>query len=231
MNSRFPLFIFLILSMTGLAACSQDMETTPDTAGHDISGQVEGGLRVLTIDPSAADHHYRIYRGDYVRMELVTGEGFSVEIPTRETVKQYPVPEGEKPYIKFPEAGSFPFTIGGISGVIEALEFRAAPYREVAATEAAKLIANLTPVILAVRTSREFAGGRIEGATLIPVQEIQRRVGELADHKNDPVFIYCRSGNRSTVAAKVLIDAGFTQVINLRRGIADWARHDLPVVK
>jgi len=231
MNARFLVITILILSLTAMAGCSKSQETSSDTAEQVISGKVEGGLRVLTIDPSATDEHYTIYRGDYVRLQLTTGEGFTVDIPTRETVKQYPAPEGEKPYIKFPSAGSFPFTIGEVSGVIEALEYRATAYREVEGLDAAELIANLNPVILDVRTAGEFAGGHIEGAVLIPVQEIQRRVGELADHKGDPVFIYCRSGNRSTVAAKVLIDAGFNQVINLRRGISDWARHDLPVVK
>jgi rhodanese-related sulfurtransferase len=231
MNVRILFAAILILSLTALAACSKSPDSAADTTAPEVSGMVEGGLRVLTIDPASADHHYTIYRGDYVRMQLTSGEGFTVDIPTRETVKAYPTPEGEKPYIKFPDAGNFPFTIGETSGVIEALEFQAAAYREVGGLDAAKVIANLNPVIVDVRTSREFAGGHIEGAILIPVQEIQRRVGELAEHKAAPVFIYCKSGNRSTVAAKVLIDAGFTNVINLRKGIRDWAGHNLPVVK
>jgi rhodanese-related sulfurtransferase len=63
------------------------------------------------------------------------------------------------------------------------------------------------------------------------VQALQGRIAELAAHKQEPVLIYCASGNRSTVAAKLLIDAGFEQVINLRRGIAEWNRAGLPVVK
>lgn len=231
MKTRILFTTILILSLTALAACSKSPDSAADPAAPQVSGQVEGGLRVLTIDPAAADQHYRVYRGDYVRMQLTTGAGFTVEIPARETVKAYPTPEGEKPYIKFPDAGSFPFTLGETTGVIEALEFQAAAYREVSGLDAAEVIANLNPVIVDVRTSREFAGGHIEGAILIPVQEIQRRVGELASHKADPVFLYCKSGNRSTVAAKVLIDAGFTNVINLRKGIRDWVGHDLPIVK
>ena len=63
------------------------------------------------------------------------------------------------------------------------------------------------------------------------MQEFQKRIGELAAHKDDPILVYCRTGNRSTVAAKLMIDAGFTQVVNLRRGIVDWSRQGLPIVK
>ena len=222
-----------LISLILLAGCQGSSDSTPaDAAGSaEVSGVVEGGLRVLTVDPHATDHDFTIYRGDYVRFRLASGEPFTIEIPARETTKSYPVTGEDKPYVKFPAAGSFPYTVGDVSGVITALEFQATAYREAQGLDAAEVIANLDPVILDVRTRREFDSGHIEGAILIPVQEIQRRHGELAEHKNDPVFIYCRSGNRSTVAAKVLIDAGFTQIINLRPGIKDWVRHDLPVVK
>lgn len=224
------LFSLILLSMGLLAGCQGSPDTAPADSAE-VSGAIEGGLRVLTIDPAAADQHFTIYRGDYVRFQLTTGEAFTIEIPARETTKSYPVSGEDKPYVKFPAAGSFPFTVGETSGVIEALEFQAASYREVKGLEAAEVIANLDPVILDVRSKREFDGGHIEGAILIPVQEIQRRHGELAAHKDEPVFIYCRSGNRSTVAAKVLIDAGFQQIINLRPGIKDWVKSGLPVVK
>ena len=57
------------------------------------------------------------------------------------------------------------------------------------------------------------------------------RIGDLEVARGRPVFIYCRTGNRSTVAARQLIDAGFSEVINLRRGIVDWERQGMPVVK
>ena len=230
MNARRMIFTLLALSIFSLTACSESEEAVTSDAPQ-VSGTVEGGLRVLTIDPQAADHDFTIYRGDYVRFRLASGEPFTIEIPARETTKSYPVSGEDKPYVKFPSAGSFPYTVGEISGMIEALEFQAAAYREVQGLDAAEVIANLDPVILDVRRKSEFDQGHIEGAVLIPVQEIQRRHGELAEHKDDPIFIYCRSGNRSTVAAKILIDNGYTQIINLRPGIKDWVRHNLPVVK
>ena len=129
------------------------------------------------------------------------------------------------------ESGRFAFTAGPVSGTFEVLEYRAAAYREMGAAEAAAMIANLKPFLLDVRTPGEFAGGHLEGAVLLPVQQMQARLGELSAHRDDPVFIYCQSGNRSTVAAKLLIDAGFTNVMNLRRGIIEWKGAGLPVVK
>jgi len=234
MNAQRSVFLALasVLVLALAAGCGRDEKPEPPVAGGpQVSGTVEGGLRVLTVDPAAADHHYVIYRGDYVRMALTTGDSFTVGIPDLDIVKSFPPAEGEKPYLKFPDAGTFPFNIGHVSGVIEALEYRAAAYREVDAPEAQEVIANLDPVILDVRTQDEYEGGHLENAWLIPVQEIQSRLKDLEPHKDRPVFVYCRSGNRSTVAAKVLVDAGFPQVINLRKGIIDWVAHDLPIVK
>jgi rhodanese-related sulfurtransferase len=196
-----------------------------------ISGRIEAGLRVLTIDPTATDQHFVIYRGDYVRPELAGGAPFTLEIPALDVAMSVPVPEGERPYFKVPEAGVFPFRIGELTGEIEALDYRDAHYREVGAKEAALLIADLDPLVLDVRTEREFAGGHLDDAVLIPIQTLARRIGEIAEHRSRPVFVYCRTGNRSTVAAQLLVKAGFDQVINLRRGIVEWAREDLPVVK
>lgn len=200
-----------------------------DAASPSASGTVEAGLRVLTLEPGAADQALTIYRGDYVRFEMADGSTFQLEIPTRETSRTFPAAEGEKPYVKFPDAGEFAFTAGDASGVITALEFRAASYREVGGKEAAEYIANVQPLILDVRTEPEFLSGHIAGAELIPVQVFQQRMSMLRGREADPVFVYCRSGNRSTVAAKMLVDAGFEQVVNLRRGIKDWTRAGLPV--
>ncbi len=226
----FPL-LTLVLMLLSLAACSGNDEAAGTATGPEISGKIEGGLRILTIDPATPVQHYRIYRGDYVRAGVADRDSFTITIPSLEVTKAYPTAADEKPYIAFPAAGTFPFAIGEIEGVIEAVDYQAAAYREVDAKQAEELIANLDPVILDVRTAGEYAGGHLPDAWLIPIQELQTRLHELAGHKTDPVFIYCRTGNRSTVAAKFLVDAGFTQVINLRKGIVDWAGHDLPIVK
>ncbi len=111
------------------------------------------------------------------------------------------------------------------------MDYTAATYQELSATEAVELIANIDPVILDVRTDREFNDGHIKNSLQIPVQVLQGRVDELAEYKDRPIFVYCKSGNRSTVASRMLIDKGFVQVFNLRHGVNDWKRSGYELVK
>ncbi|HOV62690.1 MAG TPA: rhodanese-like domain-containing protein [Spirochaetia bacterium] len=67
--------------------------------------------------------------------------------------------------------------------------------------------------VIDVRTEDEFADGHYEGALNIPVGELQSRMNELGD-KNTPLVLYCASGARSAMAAKMLKAAGFTDVTN-----------------
>lgn len=236
-KNRYILTLGLAL-MLAAAGCQgqtakQEQATGSQTAAAapEVSGTIEGGLRLVTLDPAAPSPVVRVYRGDYVQMALSDGAPFTVDIDSLKIAWTWPVPEGGKPYFKMETPGRFPFRAGAVEGTFEVLEFKAAAYREVSAAEAASLIANVKPFVLDVRTPGEFADGHLQGATLIPVQEFQRRIGELASHRQEPVFVYCHSGNRSTVAAKMLIDAGFEQVINLRKGINDWKAAGLPLVR
>ena len=70
-------------------------------------------------------------------------------------------------------------------------------------------------IIVDVRTPEEFAQAHVQGARNIPVQELARRFNELGSDKHVPVVLYCRSGARSAVAAKLLRDHGFTQVTDI----------------
>lgn len=72
-----------------------------------------------------------------------------------------------------------------------------------------------------VRNKEEYELCRIENSTLIPLPELSSRIGEL--ERGEPVVVYCRSGNRSRKAAKLLLSQGFTNVRNLEGGILAWA--------
>jgi len=226
-----PIFLLLLISLIfSLAACTGgDSNSGRSSQEAKISGTIEGGLRVLTLDAVATDQHFTIYRGDYVRAQMAGDETFTINIASLDVDKQFPVAPGEKAYFKVPESGSFPFSAGQGQGTIEALEYQASAYQEVTVTEGKQLIANLDPLILDVRTAREYEGGHLPGSLLIPVQEIQGRLAELKQYQDKPILVYCRTGNRSTVAAKVLVDNGFTNVVNLRRGIAKWQKAGFPV--
>ena len=77
-------------------------------------------------------------------------------------------------------------------------------------------------LVLDVRTPAEFRDGHIPRAVLLPVSELASRIDEIAAYKTRPVFVYCRSGNRSAVALQILTAEGFTHLLHLRNGIRSW---------
>jgi rhodanese-related sulfurtransferase len=92
------------------------------------------------------------------------------------------------------------------------------------------LIRNITPFVLGVRTPGGYSRGHLKDSILIPLQQLQTRWQEIAGYKDRDVLIYCATGNRSTVAAKILIDNGFKRIVNLRQGISGWEREKYPGV-
>ncbi|MCO4769834.1 MAG: rhodanese-like domain-containing protein [Deltaproteobacteria bacterium] len=81
-------------------------------------------------------------------------------------------------------------------------------------TEAVKAALAKGAPIVDVRSRHEFAGRHIPGAVNIPHDQIAARTGEVGP-KNRPVVLYCRSGARSGMAARVLRSAGFSEVIDV----------------
>jgi phage shock protein E len=75
--------------------------------------------------------------------------------------------------------------------------------------------------IVDVRSPEEFRDGFYPGAVNIPVQDIARRLGEIK--KDKTVVLYCASGGRSGMAARVLKQAGYADVINAG-GLGDMPR-------
>lgn len=77
-------------------------------------------------------------------------------------------------------------------------------------------------VFLDVRTPEEFKDGHIEGAVLINLfdEDFKEQVDAL--DKEKPVYIYCRSGNRSQKAGNILIQMGFKQVYDIEEGYLGW---------
>ena len=76
-------------------------------------------------------------------------------------------------------------------------------------------------VLLDVRTFEEYAAGHIPGAINISNENIQAGTYELRGSKDQVVYVYCRSGNRSNQASEVLVNDGFTNIIECG-GIIDY---------
>ena len=76
-------------------------------------------------------------------------------------------------------------------------------------------------ILLDVRTPEEFADGHIPGAINIPNESIgENDIAELPD-KEQRIYVYCRSGNRSKQASAKLVNLGYTNVVEIG-GIIDY---------
>ena len=76
-------------------------------------------------------------------------------------------------------------------------------------------------IILDVRTKEEFDEIHIPNAMLIPDTEIADRAEDELTDKDQLIFVYCRSGNRSKKASAILAEMGYTNIKEFG-GIKDW---------
>jgi rhodanese-related sulfurtransferase len=97
--------------------------------------------------------------------------------------------------------------------------------REVSREEARKLIDEGAQLV-DVRADHEWEAGRIAGAKHVPLPELSQRTDEI--EKDRPVVVYCRGGNRSSMATAALNDAGY-EAVKLSEGIVGWSEEDLPL--
>ncbi|MGG1678543.1 sulfurtransferase TusA family protein [Neobacillus sp. NRS-1170] len=82
------------------------------------------------------------------------------------------------------------------------------------------LNANENIVVVDVREAAEYAFNHIPSSICIPLGELEYRLNEL--NKQDYIFVVCRTGNRSDLAAQKLTENGFTNVINVVPGMYQW---------
>ena len=86
---------------------------------------------------------------------------------------------------------------------------------------ALNLVSNDDYYFLDVRTLKEHKVKSIPNTDCIPVQEIKERMEELNDYRDKKIIVYCRSGNRSGTATKILNENGFN-AINMIGGMNEW---------
>ena len=79
------------------------------------------------------------------------------------------------------------------------------------------------PFLLDVRKPYEYEIANL-GAPLIPVDELENRLEELASYREREIVVHCRSGVRSARAVRIMRGAGFSDVKNLTGGILAWSK-------
>lgn len=107
---------------------------------------------------------------------------------------------------------------GGGGGSVEEID--------VAGAADAQLSGNVQ--IVDCRTEREWKSGHIKGARLIPLGSLGDHLHELDPERS--IIVVCRSGHRSSMAAKKLTGAGFSNVKSMRGGISAWTRSGKPLI-
>ena len=80
--------------------------------------------------------------------------------------------------------------------------------------------------ILDVRTQEEWNEGHIPGATLIPLNELPYRLGEIPEGVD--IVVVCRTGNRSQEGRNYLLNAGFPAVTSMDGGVSEWQAQGFP---
>lgn len=76
-------------------------------------------------------------------------------------------------------------------------------------------------ILLDVRTREEYIENHIPKSTLIPLNVLGKEASKKLPNKQVTIFVYCRRGNRSRVAVKMLLKQGYTNVFDLG-GIIHW---------
>jgi parallel beta-helix repeat protein len=98
----------------------------------------------------------------------------------------------------------------------------------VSVSEAKNMIeSNPLLVVLDVRAQGEYDDGHIRNAKLIPHTQLEARIDELDENRD--ILVYCRSGYRSALASKILVNHSFQKVYNMLGGILAWTAEDYPV--
>ena len=106
-----------------------------------------------------------------------------------------------------------------------------ANFESITAKQAQTLLMNDDNVtLLDVRTIPEYKRGHVRGARLIPLGKLEANLDKLEADKNKKIIVYCRSGNRSVAASRILEKYGFVP-LNVKQGMIGLLGTDLEIVK
>ncbi len=110
--------------------------------------------------------------------------------------------------------------------------------REILPWELSRLLATRNDfLLLDVREPAEFSTMHIPGSINVPRGILEQScewnydetVPELANGRDQPVMVICRSGKRSVLAADVMLRMGFTNAVSLKLGVQGWNDSELPL--
>jgi len=124
----------------------------------------------------------------------------------------------------------FDHIVGYLHDGLRSLEPRAelmAATERVSAPLVAERLATGEPLVIDVRTPAEREQKFIAGSISIPLNHLAEHVDELP--KDRPLVVYCAGGYRSSIAASLLQQRGWTRISEIAGGLAAWEAANLPV--
>jgi sulfur-carrier protein adenylyltransferase/sulfurtransferase len=101
---------------------------------------------------------------------------------------------------------------------------------EIEPFEAAAELENGSVVLIDTREPHEYQDAHLENGKLVPPGLLADEIGGAAPDKSARTILYCRSGNRSAIAAAQLQELGYEDVASMAGGILAWQEQGLPVV-
>ncbi|QMU61958.1 MAG: rhodanese-like domain-containing protein [Gammaproteobacteria bacterium] len=104
-------------------------------------------------------------------------------------------------------------------------------FKEVPPSEAVRLINKEDALVLDVREANELGQGSIIDAKHVALSVLPEKLDNLANNKDQPILVFCKMGNRSAQACKLLLKNSYTNVFGLKGGITAWVNDQLPITK
>ncbi len=104
-------------------------------------------------------------------------------------------------------------------------------YKEVSPNDAVLLINKEDALVLDVREPSELAQGTIIGAKHVALSTLPQNTDSISTDKNKPILVFCKMGNRSPQACKLLLKNSYTKVFGLKGGLTAWINDELPITK
>lgn len=103
--------------------------------------------------------------------------------------------------------------------------------RDVGPVEATRMLSHDNARMVDMREDKEYREGHIINAIHVPAGKQDNFTGKLEKYRNQPLIVYCRSGQRSIAVCSKLRKQGFESVYNLKGGVLAWQKAELPLEK
>lgn len=196
--------VLLCIALFILAGCSGRQNNVTFKAV--VESVSEHGMMVVTSDNVGFDKASVGYT-EALKLDFEPAAGQTVEITILPKIREsYPV-QVTAVRIALIQTGGAPSI--------------KAEYRKISAEEAKAMMDAGNVTVLDVRTASEYAEGHIKNAILLPDTDINSKAHAVLPDKQAKILVYCRSGRRSELAARALVQMGYINVYDFG-GIIDW---------